>query len=99
MPILENDIQSDYRVLISRYSQRPQAELYAFNLPDSLPTFSLPLRSQDVEPTVNLQQLFTEIYDKAGYDYRIDYTSEIVPPLSEQEQAWVNSDPAPGLTP
>ncbi len=89
MPILENDIQSDYRVLISRYSQRPQAELYAFNLPDSLPTFSLPLRSPDVEPTVNLQQLFTEIYDKAGYDYRIDYTSEIVPPLSEQDRVWV----------
>ncbi|MFB2875448.1 DUF4058 family protein [Floridanema aerugineum] len=89
MPIIENDIQSDYRVLISRYSQRPQAELYAFNLPDSLPTFSLPLRSQDVEPTVNLQQIFTEIYDKAGLDYRIDYTSEIVPPLSEQDRVWV----------
>ncbi|MGA9380547.1 MAG: DUF4058 family protein, partial [Phormidium sp.] len=89
MPILENGIQSDYRVLISRYSQRPQAELYAFNMPDSLPTFYLPLRSEDVEPTVNLQQLFTEIYNKAGYDYRIDYTSEIVPTLSEPDRLWV----------
>ncbi|MCL1464320.1 DUF4058 family protein [Argonema galeatum] len=75
MPILENDIKSDYRVLISRYSHRPQAELYAFNLKDYLPAFSLPLRSEDIEPTVNLQQLFSEIYDKAGYDYRINYTS------------------------
>lgn len=89
MPILENDIKSDYRVLISRHSHRPQAELYAFNLKNSLPTFSLPLRSEDVEPTVNLQQLFMEIYDKAGYDYRIDYRSEIVPPLSDEDRVWV----------
>jgi len=89
MPILENPIKSDYRVLISRYSHRPQAELYAFNLKDSLPTFYLPLRSEDVEPTVNLQQLFSDIYDKAGYDYRINYTAEIVPALSEEDRVWV----------
>lgn len=89
MPILGNNIESDYRVLISRHSHRPEAELYAFNLKDSLPIFYLPLRSEDSEPIVNLQQLFTEIYDKAGYDYRIDYTSEILPPLSEQDRVWV----------
>ncbi|HLO86272.1 MAG TPA: DUF4058 family protein [Nostocaceae cyanobacterium] len=89
MPILENDIQSDYRVLVSRHSHRPQAELYAFNLKDSLPNFALPLRSEDIEPMVNLQGLFTEIYDKAGYDYRVDYNSEIVPALSEDDKAWV----------
>lgn len=89
LPILAPNIQSDYRILISRYAQRPAAELYAFNLKDALPIFSLPLRSEDVEPTVNFQQLFTEIYDKAGYDYRIDYTSEIVPALSEANRVWV----------
>ncbi|MBD2182495.1 DUF4058 family protein [Planktothrix sp. FACHB-1355] len=89
MPILEADIQSNYRVLISRHTHRPQAELYAFSFKDSLPSFYLPLRSEDIEPTVNLQQLFTEIYDKAGYDYRIDYTAEIVPALSEQDRIWV----------
>lgn len=89
LPILAPNIQSDYRILISRYAQRPAAELYAFNLKDALPIFSLPLRSDDVEPTVNFQQLFTEIYDKAGYDYRIDYTSEIVPALSETNRVWV----------
>ncbi|KOR34155.1 MULTISPECIES: DUF4058 family protein [Planktothricoides] len=89
LPILAPNIQSDYRILISRYAQRPAAELYAFNLKDALPIFCLPLRSDDVEPTVNFQQLFTEISDKAGYDYRIDYTSEIVPALSETNRVWV----------
>lgn len=89
MPILAEHIQSDYRLLISRHSHRPQAELYAFSWKDFLPTFYLPLRSEDIEPTVNLQQLFSEIYDKAGYDYRIDYTSEIVPNLSEAERILV----------
>jgi hypothetical protein len=89
LPILAPEIQSDYRILIIPHAQRPAAELYAFNLKDALPSFSLPLRSDDVEPTVNLQHLFTEIYDKAGYDYRIDYTSDIVTDLSETDRVWV----------
>ncbi|MGB3693621.1 MAG: DUF4058 family protein [Spirulinaceae cyanobacterium] len=50
MPILNNDINVDYRVLVSRTQQRPRADLYAFNLPEELPTFSLPLCSEDIEP-------------------------------------------------
>ena len=48
MPILE-DIQCDYRVLVSREDTRSQADLYGFNLQDTLPAFPLPLRSEDVE--------------------------------------------------
>ncbi|OCQ92596.1 hypothetical protein BCD67_01315 [Oscillatoriales cyanobacterium USR001] len=88
MPILNNSIQSDYRVLISRSNRRPLAELYAFNLPDSLPIFLLPLREEDVEPIVNLQELLTGVYDRAGYDYRIDYHRDPIPSLSEQNLIW-----------
>ncbi len=90
MPILNNPIQSDYRVLVSRSDRRPFAELYAFNLRDSLPVFPLPLREEDVEPIVNLPELLTGIYDRAGYDYRIDYHQEPLPPLSEQDMVWAN---------
>ncbi|MEA5500667.1 DUF4058 family protein [Limnoraphis robusta] len=92
MPILGEDIQSDYRVLVSDQEHRPRAELYPFNLRDRLPRFSIPLRSEDVEPMLNLQELFTTIDDRAGYDYRINYDNylpELVPPLTESEQSWV----------
>ena len=88
MPVLNNSIQSDYRVLVSRSNRRPMAELYAFNLSDSLPVFLLPLREEDVEPIVNLPELFAGVYDRAGYDYRIDYDRDPIPSLSEQNLAW-----------
>jgi len=88
MPVLNNSIQSDYRVLVSRSNRRPLAELYAFNLRDSLPVFLLPLREEDVEPIVNLPELFAGVYDRAGYDYRIDYDRDPIPSLSEQNLAW-----------
>jgi Protein of unknown function (DUF4058) len=88
MPILNSAIQSDYRVLVSRSNRRPFAELYAFNLCDCLPVFPLPLREEDVEPIVNLPELFASIYDRAGYDYRIDYDRDPVPSLSEENLVW-----------
>ncbi|WP_293346676.1 MULTISPECIES: DUF4058 family protein [unclassified Microcoleus] len=90
MPILNNSIESDYRILVSPSNRRPFAELYAFNLRDSLPIFPLPLREEDVEPIVNLPEIFAGIYDRAGYDYRIDYDREPVPSLSEEEQVWAS---------
>ena len=47
MPTLDNDIEKDYRVLVSRGTLRPEAELYPFNLQDRLPSFPLPLRPED----------------------------------------------------
>ncbi len=88
MPVINNSIQSGYRVLVSRSDRRPFAELYAFNLRDSLPIFLLPLRDEDVEPIVNLPELFAGIYDRAGYDYRIDYDRDPIPSLSEQDLVW-----------
>ncbi|MDY7014919.1 MAG: DUF4058 family protein, partial [Cyanobacteriota bacterium] len=71
-----------------RSDRRPRAELYAFNLYDALPAFPLPLRSEDVEPQINLQQLLAALYDRAGYDYRINYDLDPVPPLAEAEASW-----------
>ncbi|NJK67150.1 MAG: DUF4058 family protein [Microcoleus sp. CSU_2_2] len=88
MPTLNSSIKSDYRVLVSRSDRRPFAELYAFNLRDSLPVFLLPLREEDVEPIVNLPELFAGVYDRAGYDYRIDYDRVPVPSLSEENLVW-----------
>lgn len=91
MPIFSNGIQSDYRILVSREERRPQADLYAFNLQNAIPSFPLPLRSGDVEPLVDLQTLLCSLYNRAGYDLALDYTREPVPPLKESDAAWVDA--------
>ncbi len=85
------DLTSDYRILISRSDRRPDAELYAWNLRDQVPSFQLPLRKGDLEPTVDLQQLLKDIYDRSGYDLKLDYQQVPVPPLSEDDTSWANS--------
>jgi len=46
------------------------------------------LREEDVEPIVNLPELLAGIYDRVGYDYRLDYDRDPVPPLSEENRVW-----------
>ena len=90
LPVLGAGVQSNYRILVSRSDCRPQADLYGFNLPDEIPAFRLPLRSEDSEPTVDLQALLGQVYDRAGYDLAIDYSRDPVPPLSKAETTWTN---------
>ncbi|MEK0195783.1 DUF4058 family protein, partial [Microcoleus anatoxicus] len=82
---------ASYRILVSRANQKPLGDLYLFNLPDMIPQFPLPLRGGDTEPIVDLQGLLGGIYDRAAYDFRIDYTASAVPPLSEADAAWADS--------
>ncbi|HAX80224.1 MAG TPA: hypothetical protein DCY88_31400 [Cyanobacteria bacterium UBA11372] len=91
LPILGNPPQTHYRILVSRSNKRPKADLYAFNLPDLIPSFPLPLRPGDVEPEVDLQALLHGVYERSGYDYFIDYNSDTVPPLSESDAAWMDA--------
>ncbi|MEH2361356.1 DUF4058 family protein [Nostoc sp.] len=89
MPILGNQIKSDYRILVSRSESRPKAELYPFGLQEQIPAFLLPICREDTEPLVDLQILLHGVYDRAGFDLAIDYNREPVPPLGEVDAAWV----------
>ncbi|MBI1987795.1 MAG: DUF4058 family protein [Nitrospinae bacterium] len=79
-----------YRILVSRARRRPRADLYLFNLPDPIPPFPLPLQPGDNEPVVELGPMLSDLYDRARYDMRIDYTREPVPPLTKEEAAWAD---------
>jgi Protein of unknown function (DUF4058) len=90
LPVFDNDNAASYRILVSRGNERPLADLYLFDIPDAIPSFPLPLRSPDVEPMVDLQGLLNTVYDRAAYDFRIDYTAAPVPALSEADAAWAD---------
>ena len=90
MPMRGYQGQSDYRVLISRSEQRPRAELLPFSVRQPIPRFHLPLTGGDDEPEVDLTRLLHTLYDRAGYDLRIDYRAEADPPLNGSDATWVD---------
>ena len=50
----------------------------------------MPLRAGDAEPIVDLQGLLNGVYDRAAYDFRIDYTAAPRSALSETDAAWAD---------
>ncbi|OKH44003.1 hypothetical protein NIES2101_29095 [Calothrix sp. HK-06] len=80
--------KTDYYILVSRGYQRPDADLYAFTLRDTLPAFRVPLKQGDTEPVLDLQQLLHNIYERARFDLAINYSQPAKPPLSPEDIAW-----------
>ena len=81
-------IASDYRILVSRGYIPRKAHLYAFGLRAPIPDFPLPLRPDDQEPTVPLNQVLHQLYGRARFDLRLDYSQPPLPPLSDEDSIW-----------
>ena len=82
-------VPSDYRVLVSRATRRPKAELYPFNLRDAIPCFPLPLLRGDEEPVVDLHTVLDQVYQEAALDLAIAYDQQPVTPVSDNDFAWI----------
>ncbi|MEM7118889.1 MAG: DUF4058 family protein [Chloroflexota bacterium] len=82
-------IESDYRILLNRGWIRGKGQLYAFNLPTPIPEFPLPLLPDDTEPLIPLNQIVHDLYTRARFDLRIDYSQMPSPPLSKENEAWI----------
>ncbi|MEM6400351.1 MAG: DUF4058 family protein, partial [Cyanobacteria bacterium P01_D01_bin.116] len=80
---------TDYYILVSRGYQRPEADLYGFNLKEPIPIFPVPLKQSEKEPSVDLQKLLNEVYQKARFDLVIDYSQLVKPSLSVEEKSWI----------
>jgi hypothetical protein len=81
-----------YCAIVSPWTLRPEADLYAFSLQEEMPTLTIPLQAEDPGVTLDLQQVVDETYDRAGLDLAIDYSQPPPPPqLNPEDQAWVAS--------
>jgi hypothetical protein len=91
MAILGMRSTTAYRILISRSDRRPTADLYGFTLQEKLPSLPIPLKPEEEEPLIPLQDIFNGVYDRARYSTRIDYRHQPVPPpaLSPEEREWL----------
>ncbi|MBC6421562.1 MAG: DUF4058 family protein [Hormoscilla sp. SP5CHS1] len=90
MPMLNQDLKTHYRIVVSRSQTRPMADLYAFNLQQEIPSIPLPLQAEDEEPLIPLQSLLHTLYDRGSYDLRVDYKKKPTPALSTEDDTWAN---------
>jgi hypothetical protein len=86
MPILDRP-PCDYSVVVSRVERRPLAGFWAIGLRDRLPVIPIPLRSEDGDARVDLQEALHLAYDGAGYEQSI-YEGQPEPALSPTDAAW-----------
>ncbi len=86
---VSNPPEGDYFALVSKPKPRPLAEVYGWALSDRLPRILIPLSIEDPDVPLDLQAVFDLVYDRAGYDYSINYKQPVVPPLVEPQLAYV----------
>lgn len=63
-----------YRILVSRWNERPSAERYSFGLRKPIPQFTIPLSEGDDEPIADLTKLLASVCSDTDIDSTIDYT-------------------------
>ncbi len=87
---LREEVSSDYLVIVSCASRRPEMEYQRINLRDPLPTIPIPLLEGHKDAQLDLQAILHRLYDAGGYEDFI-YQSEPQPPLSLADAAWGRS--------
>jgi len=94
MPMTGKTPSTHYRILVSRAWERPYAQALLFNIQQSIPDIPIPLRQDETEPALPLNQILHEIYDAGGYDLMLDYSRPPETPLDDATAEWA----APLLT-
>src|SRR5712691_5356278 len=77
-----------YFIFLSRAEKRPLTEIWPISLKEPLPVIPIPLLPGDEDVALDVQQVFTTIYDLLGYDLALDYTQPPAIPLPKEEVAW-----------
>jgi len=88
-PAVSDPPPGDYFAVVSKPKPRPLAEVYGWSLADPLPRILIPLSIEDPDVPLDLQAAFNLVYDRAGYDYAIDYKQPVIPPLSDTEHPMI----------
>jgi len=79
--------RSAYMACVFRATRPGERALYPMRLADRLPSIAIPLRPQDQDVVLDLQQVIDEAYETGRYD-RTDYSRELDPPLRAEELGW-----------
>jgi hypothetical protein len=79
----------DYLVSVSRGSVPGRREIYPCPMRERLPVIRLPLRAGEPDIPLDIQALVDRCYTSGRY-WKLDYSKELDPPLSEEDKAWAD---------
>ncbi|CAA9424070.1 MAG: hypothetical protein AVDCRST_MAG64-3490 [uncultured Phycisphaerae bacterium] len=86
--ILRDVAVTEYLVFLSR-ATTPRTEFaWPISLPDVLPVVALPLRGDDPDVPIDLQQALEETIERGSYDDDFDYDRPPPVPLYPEQQTW-----------
>ncbi len=91
--------EGDYFAVVSRAQRRPRAEVYAWPLRHTLPSIPVPLTSGDDDVSLDLQAIFSTVFDRARYDLSINYEAALTPALAEADAKWARERIAAAIPP
>jgi hypothetical protein len=74
VPMQQSLPPADYFLFLSRVDDRPLTSVWPVALSQLLPTLPVPLLPGDPDALLDLQEIFTSVYDLLGYDLALDYT-------------------------
>ena len=90
LPTREPLAAGDYFAFVCRAPRLPKVEVYALTLRDPMPPVPVPLAAGDADASMRLRAVFSEMYDRAGYDYALEYARPLVPSPGRRDKEWVN---------
>jgi len=88
MPYAVRDPKAPYIVCVSRAAKPHQKEYYQTRLTSALPNVRIPLRAEDRDVVLPLQQLVDRCYRMGAY-WNENHANLPNPPLEEEEMVWV----------
>lgn len=78
----------DFYALVSRSEERPDSNVYAWTIRDTLPSIPIPLLRPDPDVLLDLGAVFATAYNRGRYAQSLDYTQPPSTLLKAADRAW-----------
>ncbi len=91
LELLPKKVAYDYLICLHRAGRGDSFDIWPNRLRNRLPRIAIPLDAGVPDVVLDLQAVLNYCYEESGYDYGMDYQSEIVPPLSPEDAAWADA--------
>jgi hypothetical protein len=89
LPIDEEMPASPYLMMLTRGGQH-YTEIWPVQLAEPLPVLPVPLKDDDPDVPLDVQEALTTVHNESSYHLTLDYTTPPPrPPLSEEENIWL----------
>jgi hypothetical protein len=89
LPLLVPLPTGDFHAFVTRAVSNRDCLVYSWSVRDTLPTILIPLKENAAEVSLNLQAIFTRVYDRNRYPIQLRYDRPIPSALSQADREWV----------